>query len=54
MVPRWLMAMTHNVAEAAIAATTCVTMYGIASFHSKRLAAARPRVIAGLKCPPEM
>ena len=37
-----------------MAATTCVTMYGMASFHSKRRAAARPIVIAGLKWPPEM
>ena len=54
MVPSWLMAITHNVAEAAMAATTWVTMYGTASFQAKRLAAARPIVIAGLKCPPEM
>src|SRR3954464_1437748 len=54
VVPLWLIAISHNVAEAAIAAITCVTMYGTASFHAKRLAAARPIVIAGLKCPPEM
>ena len=37
-----------------MAAMTCTTTYGSTSLAGKRLAAHRPTVTAGLKCPPEM
>ena len=43
------MAMSHKVPAATTAPMIWATMYGMASFHAKRLAVASPIVTAGLK-----
>ena len=52
--PAFPLAISNSNPPATLAAITWVIMYGATNFHSIRLAIARPKVTAGLKCPPEM
>src|ERR1044071_2746931 len=46
-------AISQSAAAARIAPTTCATMYGRTCLLAQRPAPHKPRVTAGLKCPPD-